>query len=42
MQIDPVAFRIFGISVYWYGIMISLGMLAGICGFKADATLQYQ
>ncbi|NLM53066.1 MAG: prolipoprotein diacylglyceryl transferase [Firmicutes bacterium] len=27
---DPVAFRIFGISVYWYGIMISLGMLAGI------------
>ena len=30
MQIDPVAFRIFGISVYWYGIMISLGMLAGI------------
>jgi len=30
MQIDPVAFRLFGIDIYWYGIMISLGMLAGV------------
>lgn len=30
MQIDPVAFRIFGLPIYWYGIMISLGMLLGL------------
>ncbi|MGI5998180.1 MAG: prolipoprotein diacylglyceryl transferase [Lutispora sp.] len=28
---NPVAFEIFGISVRWYGILISLGMLLGIC-----------
>ncbi|WP_372996768.1 prolipoprotein diacylglyceryl transferase [Lutispora sp.] len=27
---NPVAFEIFGISVRWYGILISLGMLLGI------------
>ncbi|MCR3922766.1 MAG: prolipoprotein diacylglyceryl transferase [Firmicutes bacterium] len=26
---DPIAFRLFGIPVYWYGVMISLGMLLG-------------
>ena len=30
MQIQPVAFHVFGLPVYWYGIMISLGMLAGL------------
>lgn len=30
MQIDPVAFRLFGVPVYWYGIMISLGMLLAL------------
>lgn len=27
---DPVAFRIFGVEVAWYGILISLGILFGI------------
>jgi prolipoprotein diacylglyceryl transferase len=30
MQIDPVAFRMFGLPVYWYGVMISLGMVLGL------------
>lgn len=29
-KLDPVAFQIFGISVYWYGILIGLGVLAGL------------
>jgi phosphatidylglycerol---prolipoprotein diacylglyceryl transferase len=29
MQIDPVAFRLLGMPVYWYGIMISLGLGLG-------------
>jgi prolipoprotein diacylglyceryltransferase len=28
--IDPVAFHVFGLPVYWYGIMIALGMLLGL------------
>ena len=27
---NPVAFEIFGISIRWYGILISTGMLLGI------------
>ncbi|MBU5677285.1 prolipoprotein diacylglyceryl transferase [Alkaliphilus sp. MSJ-5] len=27
---DPIAFRIFGVDVAWYGILISLGILFGI------------
>jgi len=27
---DPIAFTIFGVSVAWYGILISLGILSGI------------
>lgn len=27
---DPIAFRIFGIDIAWYGILISLGILFGI------------
>ncbi|MDW7685094.1 MAG: prolipoprotein diacylglyceryl transferase [Bacillota bacterium] len=30
MQINPVAFHLFGVPVFWYGIMISLGMLLGL------------
>lgn len=30
MQIDPVAFWLFGLPVYWYGVMISLGMVLGL------------
>ena len=29
-NIDPVAFEIFGFSVYWYGIIIALGMLVAM------------
>lgn len=29
-MIDPVAFRVLGVPVYWYGVMISLGMLLGL------------
>lgn len=27
---DPVAFEIFGISIMWYGILLSAGIIAGI------------
>ncbi|MGI6659899.1 MAG: prolipoprotein diacylglyceryl transferase [Dethiobacteraceae bacterium] len=29
MQIDPIAFHLFGIPIYWYGVMISSGLLCG-------------
>ncbi|MCT4688191.1 prolipoprotein diacylglyceryl transferase [Vallitalea sp.] len=29
-NIDPVAFRIFGLDVYWYGLIIGFGILAGL------------
>lgn len=29
-NIDPVAFRVFGIEVYWYGLIIVTGVLAGL------------
>ena len=28
-HLDPVAFRLFGLEVYWYGIIITAGILAG-------------
>lgn len=28
-HLDPVAFRLFGLEVYWYGIIITLGIVAG-------------
>lgn len=28
-QLDPVAFRLFGLEVYWYGIIITLGIISG-------------
>lgn len=28
-MVDRIAFHVFGIPVYWYGVMISLGMLLG-------------
>ncbi|MGI6538634.1 MAG: prolipoprotein diacylglyceryl transferase family protein [Caldicoprobacterales bacterium] len=27
---NPIAFRIFGQPIYWYGILISIGVLLGI------------
>ncbi|NLC44520.1 MAG: prolipoprotein diacylglyceryl transferase [Clostridiales bacterium] len=30
MNPDPVAFQVFGQNIYWYGILISAGMLFGI------------
>ena len=30
MVADPVAFELFGRPVYWYGILISAGVLVGI------------
>ena len=47
---DPVAFRIFGIEIMWYGVFISLGVLLGIIialrecrrtGFKEDNLLDF-
>lgn len=47
---DPVAFRIFGIEVMWYGVLISLGVLLGVffalreckrIGFKEDNLLDF-
>ncbi|GMQ65069.1 prolipoprotein diacylglyceryl transferase [Vallitalea maricola] len=29
-SIDPVAFSIFGLDVYWYGLIIGFGILAGL------------
>ncbi len=28
MNIDSVAFKLFGIEVYWYGVIIALGIVA--------------
>ena len=41
IQIDPVAFRIFGVAVYWYGVMISLGIIAGML-VALRRTVQYK
>lgn len=50
MQINPVAFSIFGIDVMWYGILIATGALLAITianklgkreGFKADIIYDY-
>jgi len=47
---DPVAFRIFGIEIMWYGVLISLGVLLGVLfalkeckrvGFKEDNLLDF-
>ncbi|NYB73931.1 MULTISPECIES: prolipoprotein diacylglyceryl transferase [Sedimentibacter] len=47
---DPVAFRIFGIDIMWYGVLISLGVLLGVffalreakrTGFKGDDVLDF-
>ncbi|MFZ5352690.1 MAG: prolipoprotein diacylglyceryl transferase [Bacillota bacterium] len=37
---DPIAFEIFGISIRWYGILISLGMLLGILMAYREAKRQ--
>lgn len=47
---NPVAFKIFGIEIMWYGILISLGVLLGVyfalreckrIGFKEDNLLDF-
>ena len=47
---NPVAFRIFGIDIMWYGVLISLGVLLGVffavkearrIGFKEDNVLDF-
>ena len=47
---DPVAFKIFGIEIMWYGVLISLGVLLGVLvalkecrrtGFKEDNLLDF-
>lgn len=30
-NIDPIAFTIFGIPIYWYGIILTAGILLGLC-----------
>ncbi len=34
---DPVAFHLFGRPIYWYGIMVALGFLAGIVHWNRRA-----
>lgn len=29
-MIDPIAFTVFGIAIYWYGIIITLGAVLGV------------
>ena len=29
LSINPVAFSLFGVSVYWYGVLIALGLVSG-------------
>ena len=29
-KLNPVAFKIFGISIYWYGIIIGCAVLCGL------------
>lgn len=47
---DPVAFRIFGIEIMWYGVLISFGVLLGVffalkeckrIGYNADNVLDF-
>jgi phosphatidylglycerol---prolipoprotein diacylglyceryl transferase len=49
-EINPVAFQIFGFPVYWYGVMISGGLLLGLWvtlartekyGFDADQLINF-
>ena len=30
-NIDPIAFTVFGIPIYWYGIILTSGILLGLC-----------
>ena len=30
MNIDPIAFSVFGVEIRWYGILISLALVTGI------------
>lgn len=30
-NIDPIAFTIFGVPIYWYGIILTSGILLGLC-----------
>ena len=36
-HLDPVAFTIFGIDIYWYGIIIATGMFLGIVATLREA-----
>ena len=47
---DPVAFKVFGVEIMWYGVLISLGVLLGVIiavreakriGFKEDNLLDF-
>lgn len=49
-MIDPIAFKIFGLSVHWYGIIICAGMILGVAvaiwqakkrGYKADMIYDF-
>ncbi len=31
LAISPVAFHLFGMPIYWYGVIIATGLLVGIC-----------
>lgn len=38
-NINPIAISIFGINIYWYGIIIAIGILVGLCLAKKDNGL---
>ena len=37
MTVSRVAFSLFGVEIYWYGLIIALGLMAGIAiGFESN------
>jgi len=49
-HMNPVAFKVFGVEIMWYGVLISLGVLLGVffalkecrrIGFKEDNLLDF-
>ena len=41
-HLDNVAFRLFGLDVYWYGVIIAIGMFAalGMIAYQVDSSKQ--
>ena len=35
-ELNPIAFNLFGINIYWYGIIIFIGMITGYFVVKKE------